>query len=368
VPAPSTAPDATDRRRTILHLVGSPTSAFHADLSRLYAADCLEQLAGEDGDVVHVAYVTPDGLWRFPVPPAAGPVAPGAGAPGSGAADALGAAALAAAEPVPVAVAVAHVAALGVDLMVPQMFCVAGMTAYRALFDVLGIPYVGNTPAVMALTANKAQARAVVAAAGIDVPAGELVRAGGSPTIAPPAVVKPVDADNSVGVALVRDAAEYDAAIATALEHSRAALVEAYVPLGREVRCGVVERDGELVCLPLEEYRVGDVRTAADKIVRHEDGDLRLMAKDVETAWIVDADDPIVAPVHHMARRAYVALGCRHYGLFDVRVDPDGRPWFLEASLYCSFARQSVLCVMAQATGVGPRELFRQIQEETHGR
>ena len=28
--------------------------------------------------------------------------------------------------------------------MVPQMFCIPGMTAYRALFDVLGIPYLGN--------------------------------------------------------------------------------------------------------------------------------------------------------------------------------------------------------------------------------
>jgi len=221
---------------------------------------------------------------------------------------------------------------------------------------------------VMALTADKARARAVVAAAGVDVPRGETARAGERPTIPPPAVVKPVDADNSVGVALVRYEAEYDAALAGALEHASAALVEAYVPLGREVRCGVLQRGDELVCLPLEEYRVDGVRTAEDKIVRHEDGDLRLMAKDSASAWIVPEDDPITGPVHELARRAYRALGCRHYGLFDVRVDPEGRPWFLEASLYCSFARQSVLCVMADAVGVSPAELFRRTQEEIHGR
>ena len=60
-----------------------------------------------------------------------------------------------------------------------------------------------------------------------------------------------------------------------------------------------------------------------------------------------------------MARKCHAALGCRHYSLFDFRIDPDGKPWFLEAGLYCSFARQSVICTMAQAAGVDPPELFR---------
>ena len=58
------------------------------------------------------------------------------------------------------------------------------------------------------------------------------------------------------------------------------------------------------------------------------------------------------------ARRCHVALGCRDYSLFDFRVDPDGRPWFLEAGLYCSFARQSVISMMAAAAGIALDELF----------
>lgn len=53
------------------------------------------------------------------------------------------------------------------DIAVPQMFCLPGMTVYRGLFDLLGIPYVGNTPDVMAHSARtEARAKAVVAAAG----------------------------------------------------------------------------------------------------------------------------------------------------------------------------------------------------------
>ena len=134
--------------------------------------------------------------------------------------------------------------------------------------------------------------------------------------------------------------------------------METYVELGREVRCGVVERDGELVGLPLEEYAVDEVRRYDDKIRRVDDGELELVAKTAAKAWIVDPDDPVTKPVWDAARRCHLALGCRDYSLFDFRIDPAGRPWFLEAGLYCSFARQSVVATMAAATGIPLRDLF----------
>src|SRR4051812_38047672 len=106
----------------------------------------------------------------------------------------------------------------------------------------------------MAVGARKAVAKAMVAAAGVDVPVGEVLRRGDRRTVAPPAVVKPEDADNSLGVTLVREAGGFDAALDAAFAHADRVLVEEFVPLGREVRCGLVEREGELVGLPLEEY------------------------------------------------------------------------------------------------------------------
>jgi len=321
----------------VLHLVGSPTSAFMDDLSRLYAADCLANVGSEHEHVV--AHVAPDGSWRFPA--------------------SLGA--LADAPPVPLGEALTRLTALDVDVALPQMFCIPGMTSYRALLDVLGIPFVGNTADVMALGAHKARARAVVAAAGVRVPAGQVLAPGEQPTLTPPLVVKPVDADNSHGITLVTDAAGLPAALDAAWAESSHALVEEFVPLGREVRCGVVVRDGALVALPLEEYGLSadhPVRTAEDKIVRADDGTLGLMAKDTPTVWIVDPADPVTAPVQEAALACHTALGCRDYSLFDFRVDPDGVPWFLEAGLYNSFARQSVIPTMARAAGVELPELF----------
>ena len=82
------------------------------------------------------------------------------------------------------------------------------------------------------------------------------------------------------------------------------------------------------------------------------------MAKEHTKAWIVDVEDPVTAAVWDAARRCHVALGCRDYSLFDFRGHPAGRPFFLEAGLYCSFAEQSVISTMARAGGVDTRTLF----------
>lgn len=334
-------------RVRVLHLVGSPTSSLMAELSVLYAADCLAATADLEQYDAHVAHVSPDGSWRFPTD--------------------LSPQALAEAAPLDLHRALDLVRALEPDVAVPQLFCLAGMTTYRSLLDLLGIPFVGNTPDVMATAAHKARAKAVVAAAGVRVPRGEVLRRGGPrPTLGVPAVVKPVDADNSSGVSLVRDDAEWDDALRAAYEHSDEVLVEEYVELGREVRCGVLEVDGELVGLPLEEYAVDretkPVRGYADKLRRTDEGEaggLALVAKTADHAWIVDPADPLTTRVHEAAYAAHRALGCRDYSLFDFRIDADGEPWFLEAGPYCSYARTSVVAVMAAAAGTTLPDLFR---------
>ena len=326
----------------VLHLVGSAVDDFHVELSLTYARDCLASVADPARWEMVVALVLPDGTWRFP-----DDLSPGA----IDAAPALG-----------VADAIARLVSLDVDVAVPQMFCRPGMTRYRALLDVLGIPYVGNDATTMALTADKWAARALVAASGVPVPEGELVTPGRRPHLAPPVVVKPVDADNSHGVSLVTRGDDLAPALDAAFAHAPRAVVERFVPLGREVRCATIETDRGVICLPLEEYDVDPVtkpiRDAADKLRRGEDGSVGLVAKDGVRARVVDPTDPVNAAVRRTALACHEALGCRHYGLFDLRVDPDGRPWFLEASLYCSFATTSVVVTMARAAGITLDELF----------
>lgn len=333
----------------ILHLVGSACDDFHCDLSRLYAGDCLVATTQAFPHDARIAYVTPDQQWRFP---ASLRVEDIAGAP-----------------PMPMATAVSRLVQQNIDLVLPQMFCLPGMTHYRALFELLKIPVLGNSAAVMALAADKAKTKAVVAAAGVKVPRGEVLRPGNVPTLTPPVVVKPVNSDNSLGVTLVNHPGEYAPALKTAFEYAEVVLVEEFIPLGREVRCGILCQNHQLLGLPLEEYWVDQnehpIRNYADKLKRLDNGDLKLVAKDKVKAWIVDPADPITERVQAIARQCHLALGCGPYSLFDFRIDPQGQPWFLEAGLYCSFSPQSVIVMMARAAGIELQNLLASTIQST---
>jgi len=165
-----------------------------------------------------------------------------------------------------------------------------------------------------------------------------------------------------MGVTLVRDRAEADAALAEALKFDDEVLVEEYIPLGRELRVGVLATGGAgegggdaaaLRVLPTLEYHLPaerPIRASTDKIAVDENGLPSAFAK-VTRSCPADVDGALWAKVEAGAKRAHVALGCRDYSLYDVRVGPDGDVAFLEACLYCSFAPRSVIVLMAGATG-----------------
>ncbi|MEM6363889.1 MAG: hypothetical protein AAF745_05650 [Planctomycetota bacterium] len=209
--------------------------------------------------------------------------------------------------------------------------------------------------------------RAIAANAGINVPDGVVIQRGDSIAYSSPVVVKPSTADNSHGVSLVTRAKELARAIATAFEFSDQAIVESFVPLGREVRCGTISRDDQIECLPLQEYALDatthPIRSEADKLTRHDDGALDLTSKHRTTSSMVNLEDPITEIVWSVARQCHRAFNCRDYGLFDFRIDPAGRVYFLEAGLYCSFAPSSIVSTMARASGIQLHELFRHCLE-----
>ncbi|MGB3456745.1 MAG: hypothetical protein WBG08_08580 [Litorimonas sp.] len=329
-------------RLSVLCLVGSFETDEMRELSELYARGCLSALGHlHDFSVLHR---TPDGSWRL--------------------VRSLDPQALRRDAKMSFPDAVAAVASHRFDIGLPQMFCRTGMTAGRALFDLLGLPFIGNDAVAMGLTADKALARAVVSAAGVRVPDGKVIRQGCvcDPPLPLPLIVKPVASDNSDGLGLVRGAEGFQSALNLAFRDGDA-LVEQFIPPGRELRCAVIEQDGALLPLPPEEYPVGrdrPIRTKTDKLARP-GGVLTLAAKTRDAAWIVKPGDPAIPGIQAASLDAYRALCCRHYGLFDFRVDDAGRVWFLEAGLYCSFSPQSVIAVMADAAGIALPDLFERL-------
>jgi len=242
-----------------------------------------------------------------------------------------------------------------IDLMQPHMFCYSGMATMRSIAAILDIPLLGSPGHVMALTTNKWQTRAVVQSVGVPVPKAQLLRRGDRITMQPPFVLKPCREDNSIGVALVQQREDIEQALLTAFTFDDLVLCEEFIPLGREIRVAVVDTpDGKsLEFLPMIEYFLGNnklpIRTPADKIPPDNDNKHKnLSLASVDRKVITDIDDKLLGKLTDLAVMSHQALGCEQYSMYDVRVDPDGNPFFIEAAAYCSFSPKSAIVLMSR--------------------
>lgn len=333
------------KRATLLHLLGSPTSTYYEELSLMYARGCVS--ANDDGEYRFVyAVVHPGALMSFPMD--------------------LSPETLERTPKVPAGAGVGRLAALGADVCQSHMFCQIGVSTYRALLDLLSVPFIGGSVDAMTLTTHKARTRAVVAEAGVPVAAGEVLRKGMRPTLAMPYILKPCSEDNSMGIGVVHEASELEEKLAEAFEFDDEVLCEQFIPPGRELRFGVLEDESgaPTITLPAVEYFLSaakPVRTSSDKTNVDENGKPVQFAKPAR-ACPAEINEPLRLKLVDAVTRAHAALGCRDYSLYDFRVDPHGEIYFLEATLFCCFAPNSVICLMADASGrteLKPTALFK---------
>jgi len=329
---------STAAKTRVVHLIGSATSAYYEGVSTTYAIGCVEGAQDEETREKYefvFAVLHPEGpSWSFP--------------------RGLDEKSRRAAPRLSHAAGLKKLAELEADVCVPHMFCYPGMTSYRGLMDVLGVPFVGCPVDAMSLSTNKAQTKGVVAAAGVPVAPGEVLRRGEqeTTTMEPPFILKPCCEDNSMGITVVHNMNEFQSALAEAFQFDSEVLIEKFIPPGREIRMAVVENeDGEPeTILPCVEYFLSKdqpIRTSDDKITTDPKTGLPVGLASGGRQCPADIDPLLQKKLEEATRRAHKALGCRDYSLYDFRVDEAGEIYFLEACLYCSFSPRSVIVSMA---------------------
>merc|ERR1712100_645973 len=233
------------------------------------------------------------------------------------------------------------------------------MTRFRSLFALLEIPFLGNHEYTVWSATDKATTKQLLESNNVQVPKGELCEKGLHEiptTVKVPLVVKPCNEDNSRGITLVRKEEDLAAAIDYAFSFDPRVVVDEYIA-GREVRVACIEEaDGSLTVLPKLEYFLDDIRTSAHKLGTDKSGRLSKTAiqdakRDGDRQCPADLSPDLTARLDSMIVAAHKAMKCRHYSLFDLRIDVDEQPYILEACFFCSFSPLSVIPSLCQHTG-----------------
>ncbi|MBI4940337.1 MAG: D-alanine--D-alanine ligase [Actinobacteria bacterium] len=242
--------------------------------------------------------------------------------------------------------------------------------AVRDVLDLLGLPYVGATPAACRMAWDKPVAKSVARAAGLRVPDsvalphGTFRELGAQGVLAAlverlglPLVVKPARGGSALGVSVVREAGALPRAMVDCFAYGDVALVERFVE-GVEVAVSVVDTGDGLRALPA-------VEIVADGGVY--DYDARYTAGATEffcPARLTDASAEAAAEV---AVRAHRAFGLRHLSRTDLIVDRDGTPWFLEVNVAPGMTETSLLPQSVEAAGEDAGALYRRLVEAATG-
>ncbi len=217
--------------------------------------------------------------------------------------------------------------------------------AVQSLLEANGIPFVGSDARGSTLAMDKGVAKILMEAAGVPTAAWSLWRVGDpAPVLAGyPVVVKPSRVGSTVGLTVVENVDQLDAAIEFAIGYDDEVLLEQFVP-GRELTVGVL-RDQAL--------SVGEIRTSGEVF------DFESKYQAGMAAEIFPAEIPRELSEHvcALALATHRALKLRDFSRVDFRLDATGAPLCLEANTLPGMTSTSLLPQSAAAAGIGFADL-----------
>ncbi len=227
----------------------------------------------------------------------------------------------------------------------------------QGYFDILGIPYTSCDVTTSALTFNKSFCKDVVSAAGIrtaksmhlfkEVPCTtEKILS----VLSLPVFVKPNNGGSSVGMSKVNLAPELGPALVKAFHEDSEILVEEFIR-GRELTCGVIQTEGEVLAFPVTE--IIPKKEYFDYEAKYKKG----MADEVVPA---DLTERLSGTCQETSRLLYKKLNCRGVVRFDYIFD--GKDfYFLEVNTVPGMSAASIVPKMARAHGWSFTELITRL-------
>lgn len=221
----------------------------------------------------------------------------------------------------------------------------------QALCEELQLTYTGSTASVSRLGMDKVASRRSFESAGLHVPKGWAVDPADPGVLQQPfpypIVVKPVAQGSSVGVSIVRRAADLPSALADAGRFGSPVLVEEFVQ-GREVTGAIVGEE------PLPVIEIRTTHPFFDYTAKYSAG---------FTEYLVPAplNASVTKLVQDAALRAHRAIGCRHLSRTDFILTNDNVPVVLEINTIPGFTPTSLVPKAAACAQMPYDELCEQL-------
>ncbi len=222
----------------------------------------------------------------------------------------------------------------------------------QGFLETLHIPYTGSGILSSALAVNKAKAKELYERAGLRVAASVVVEKNDVLDEADleeivelcgiPCVVKPTTEGSSLGMTIVRDAAQLPEAIETALAVDDEAMIEQFVD-GIELTVGVMGND-ELTAFP-----VIQIVPNGDEFYNYH---AKYAAGGSTHLCPAPLPDDVTEQAQAMAVAAHAVLGCRGISRSDVMLDKEGQCWILETNTLPGMTNTSLIPDAARAMGM----------------
>ncbi len=220
--------------------------------------------------------------------------------------------------------------------------------------DVRGIPYTGEGVRGSELAIDKIATKQRLIERGVPTAKFEIIRDGARPTLALPFVLKAPREGSSVGVYIVKTAAELEESLAKAWKFGSELLVEQFVA-GRELTVGIV---GELALPVIEIVAKKDFYNFENKYTW-----LNPNAAGADHFCPAALSPEITALVQRVGIAAHRALDLEVYSRVDILLTDVGEPFVLEVNTIPGMTPSSLLPEAANAVGISYAELCRRIIE-----
>jgi len=229
----------------------------------------------------------------------------------------------------------------------------------QALLEAADLAYTGSGVAASAIGMDKTLFKRLIRGIGLPVVDWREVRAetwardpdavrrelaafvgGGSD---PRLMVKPARLGSSVGMTLVHDASELDAALEVALRYDRLVLAETYLAGARDLEVAVIGNDPA----NLELYGPGEIISGHefyDYAAKYTPG----LSESSNRAQVSERER---AMLHKIARDAYRAIGAEGFARLDFLVTPDGSIYLSEINTIPGFTPISLFPTLPEDGG-----------------